>query len=167
VAARVVLEAHELSVSAVRGESFDFEQASERLAAGELEAAFVMASYPVRALETANDAAGIRLLSLRPEAMTWIRERYPFYRPARIPAGTYPGQDRDVRTLGVDNVLVCRDDLPEDLARGLTQALLDSLPELAEVHAAARDIDPEQSPAAPLPLHPGAARFYRERELFR
>jgi TRAP-type uncharacterized transport system substrate-binding protein len=42
-----------------------------------------------------------------------------------------------------------------------------SLPDLVKGDAAARLIDVDQAPATPIPLHPGAARFYRERELFR
>lgn len=68
-------------------------------------------------------------------------------------------------TLGVDNLLVCRADLDERLVHELTRVLIESLPELAKIHAAARGIDPDQAPAAPIPLHAGAARFYRERKL--
>jgi TRAP-type uncharacterized transport system substrate-binding protein len=45
--------------------------------------------------------------------------------------------------------------------------LYDSLGQLANADAAARLIDPEQGPTTPIPLHPGAARFYREREILR
>jgi len=72
-----------------------------------------------------------------------------------------------VRTLGVDNVLACRSDLDDEVARRVTQLLLESLRELAAAHPSAGTIDPEQAPAAPIPLHPGAKRFYRARELFR
>jgi len=47
----------------------------------------------------------------------------------------------------------------------LTRNLFEGVPELAARHAAASLIDPAQGPTTPIPLHPGAARYYREREL--
>jgi TRAP-type uncharacterized transport system substrate-binding protein len=64
-------------------------------------------------------------------------------------------------------LLVCRQDLSEDLVYRLTSVLFDSVPELIRAHPAASSVDPGRGPAAPIPLHRGAARYYRERELFR
>ena len=97
--------------------------------------------------------------------MRRIRADYPFLKPAIIPRGTYTGQTGDIATVGVDNVLVCREDLPEEIVYRLTKAFFAALPELSRVHAAAMLIDPDQAPATPIPLHPGAARYYREREI--
>ena len=62
--------------------------------------------------------------------------------------------------------LACRDDLPDELVYWVTRTLFESLPELAGSLPALRQIDPERVQASPVPLHAGAARFYRERELF-
>jgi hypothetical protein len=165
--ARIVLEANGLAVSDLRAESLGFDEASSHLAEDTLDADFVMASFPAAAIASANEKVGVRLLPVEDAPVRWIRERYPFYRPTVIPRETYRGQAVDVRTVGVDNVLVCRASLPEDLVQRITGVLLGSLAELAQVHGAARGIDPEQAPAAVIPLHPGAARFSRERELLR
>ena len=60
---------------------------------------------------------------------------------------------------------VCREDLDENLVYTLTKTLFDALPDLVQTHVAAKAVSVEGGPATPLPLHPGAARFYREREL--
>ena len=62
-------------------------------------------------------------------------------------------------------MLVCSEDLPEDVVYRLTKAFFSALPDLTRIHAAAMLIDAEQAPATPIPLHPGAARYYREREI--
>ena len=72
-----------------------------------------------------------------------------------------------VETLGAEWLLVCRSDLSEDLVYQLTRAFFEQLPALARDHGEAALIDPEQAPAAPIPLHAGAARYYREREVLR
>jgi len=167
LAADIVMGAHGLATPRVDRRSLAFAEATAGVAAGALDAAFVMASVPTDAVARASGGAGLRLLSVDARVMAQIRALYPFYRPIVIPAGTYPWQPGDVHTLGVDNVLVCRADLDDDLVYRLTEVLLDSLPELARAHPSAGTVDPERAPDAPIPLHPGAKRFYRTREILR
>ena len=63
--------------------------------------------------------------------------------------------------------LVCRRDLDETLVYDLTRRFFEALPSLSSSQGALRFIDLDQAPATPIPLHDGAARFYRERELLR
>ena len=70
-------------------------------------------------------------------------------------------------TVGTDVLLVARRDLPDDLVYLLTKRLFQSVDSLRRAHPTARSIDPDRGPEAPIPLHPGAVRYYRERELFR
>jgi TRAP-type uncharacterized transport system substrate-binding protein len=72
-----------------------------------------------------------------------------------------------VPTVAVDTLLVCRGQLDERLVRTLTGAFFRILPELATQFPALQSVDLETAPAAPLPLHAGAALFYRESELSR
>ena len=66
-----------------------------------------------------------------------------------------PSRYRDVLTAGNDLRLV------------LTRALFDAVPALEKAHEAASAIDPERGPTASIPLHPGAGRYYREREILK
>ena len=79
----------------------------------------------------------------------------------------YPAHPRSVHTIGVDNMLVCSNDLDEDFVYELTKSLFNGLPALAAEQTSLRLMDVSQGPATPIPLHDGAARYYRERELFR
>jgi hypothetical protein len=72
-----------------------------------------------------------------------------------------------VATVGTDVLLVCRDDLQPELAYELTKTLFEAVDRLTQAYRGAAVIDPNRGPAATIPLHPGAARYYRERELFR
>lgn len=165
VAARIVIEAHGLRYEDVQPDFLSFAEVAAQFQDGTLDAGFLVASYPVAALTDAATTVGVRLLPVGADAVARIRERYPFYRPVTIPAGTYRGQDEPVPTVGVDNLLVCRADLDEALVYRLTRIFFEALPELARTHAAARAVDPAAAAASPLPLHPGAARYYRERGL--
>lgn len=167
IVTRLVIEGHGINYAQVRSEPLSFSEAVGRMENKTLDAAFVVASYPVSAVSEMNTAFGVRLIPVAPAIVDRIRTDYPFVKPMLIPSGTYAGQDRDLDTLGVDNILVCRDDLPEDLVYRLTKVLYESLGALEGKDAAARLIDPEEGPTTPIPLHPGAARFYREREILR
>jgi hypothetical protein len=77
--------------------------------------------------------------------------------------GSYPGQDTEVATLSTPNLLVVRADMSEELVYDLTRALYAVRAELASVHPAARHLSAEYTLAvSPIPLHPGAVRYFVE-----
>ncbi len=164
--ADLVLRAFGIDPEAVRTEFLQFNEASARLGAGSLDAMFVNASYPSESVTMAAKA-GARLLAIEGAAVDRLRHDYPFLRLTAIPARTYPGHPGPVHTIGVDNLLVCRSDLAEDLVYELTRQFFSALPTIASEQASLRVMDFSQVPATPIPLHAGAARYYRERELFR
>ena len=166
LAARIILTEGAVQDHIV-AEALTFEEVIARIQSQAIDAGFLASGYPVPALARLNADLGIRLVPIGSELAARIRNSSPFYRPILIPDGTYAGQGGDVATVGVENLLVCRSDLPDELVYQLTRLFFESLPELAEAHAAAARIDPDQAAAAPIPLHPGAARFFRERDLFR
>ncbi|HEJ4392371.1 TPA: TAXI family TRAP transporter solute-binding subunit, partial [Pseudomonas aeruginosa] len=82
------------------------------------------------------------------------------YLPATIPAGTYDGQDTDVPTAAIVNILVTHEGVSDELAYQMTRQLFDNLPRLVTAHAAAKDISLDKAAKnLPIPLHPGAERF--------
>jgi uncharacterized protein len=110
----------------------------------------------------------IELVPIARKKITDIQARSPFLlKTVVIPAGTYSGQHAEIATVGADILLICRQDLPERLVLDLTRALYASLPELADAHPVVAEINADRGPLASIPLHPGAARYYRERELLR
>jgi uncharacterized protein len=165
VATRIVVEGYKLKYADLSAEFLPFSDVAARIRSGTIDAGFIAASYPADAIKAAMSSPDVHLVAIPAEAARRIRADYPFLKPALIPHGTYAGQSHDIETVGVDNVLVCREDLPEDEVYLLTKAFFAALPELSRVHAAANLIDPDQAPATPIPLHPGAARYYREREI--
>jgi TRAP transporter TAXI family solute receptor len=143
------------------------DDAVNQLGRRECDAADFYGGYPFRPVTDAGRRYGVRFIEFDERASSLVKSKYPFLRPITIPPGTYPGQESPVRTVAVDNVLVCRSDLPADIVYRLTATLFEGLPGLAAVHASARQVNPETGASTPIPLHEGAARYYRERELFR
>ncbi len=85
------------------------------------------------------------------------------YQAASIPAGTYDGQDSDVPTVAITNLLVSHDGVSDDVAYQMTKLMFNNLDRLGNAHSAAKDIKLEgAAKGLPIPLHPGAERFYKE-----
>jgi TRAP-type uncharacterized transport system substrate-binding protein len=102
------------------------------------------------------------LASFDPERLRPLARAYPFLRVVNVPDGTHPAQSAPVQTAAIDTTLVIRRDVDEALVYELTRLFLAAVPQLASGQVAL-----DQTPATPLPLHPGAARYYREWELIR
>ncbi len=80
-----------------------------------------------------------------------------------IPAGTYPGQEKDINTIAQPNILACRADVDEDAVYQITKAIYENLPFLNAIHGATKVMAVEKAISGlPLPLHPGAAKYYKE-----
>lgn len=85
------------------------------------------------------------------------------YQPASIPANTYEGQTADVPTVAIPNFLVTQSDVSDDLAYAMTKALYENLDTMYAAHNAAKAIKLENAlKGMPVPVHPGAERYYRE-----
>jgi uncharacterized protein len=87
----------------------------------------------------------------------------PAYIPATIPANTYRGQTSDVATAAVQNFLVTHDGVSNDTVYGMTKALWTNLDQLVAAHSAAKAINIKDAlKGMPIPLHPGAEKYYKE-----
>jgi hypothetical protein len=164
--AALVLRAYDLDPRDIDAEAVAASQAVPRLLAGTMDAAFALAGYPGESFQAAARGGGI-LIDVAGSPVDRLRLASPFVRPTLVPGGTYSGHPAGILTVGVDNLLVCRADLSEQLVYELTKAFFEALPDIVAEHPRLRLMDIARAPATPIPLHPGAARYYRERELTR
>jgi len=163
--AALVLRAFGVAPARVRTIAVPFKEGTSLLRSGAVDAMFLNATYPAEGVRDAI-AAGAHLISIDGPPVEELRREYPFYRLARIPAATYENQPDPVYTLGTDVLMVCRDDLEEETAYELTRQFFDTLSRLPPPDSL-RLMNLDSAPATPIPLHSGAARYFRERELFR
>ena len=127
----------------------------------QLTATLQSAGLGVASLKDLSNSSEITVVSV-PKAV--VDKIGPPFVAATIPAGTYKGQDQDVPTAAVVNYLVTSSAVSDELAYQMTKLIFENLPELANAHAAGREIKLENAAAgSPAPLHPGAARYYTEK----
>jgi TRAP transporter TAXI family solute receptor len=85
------------------------------------------------------------------------------YLAGTIPAGTYDGQDNDVPTVAITNILVTHEKVSDEVVYQMTKLMFENLGTLSNAHSAAKDIKLENATQnLPIPLHPGAERYYKE-----
>jgi uncharacterized protein len=162
----LLLAAYHLEPPAVTLIRLENRSITEAFRAG-VDAVYISVGYPRPEITAFANEGDMRLLEIERDAAARVRAQEPFLKPAVMPSGTYVGQSAAVRTIGMDNLLLCNADLSEDVVYRLTRAFFESLPDVGEIHPTARQIDPDRAAATPIPLHAGAARYYRERQLLR
>lgn len=105
----------------------------------------------------------VTVLEFTDDQLTKIQKKYPIWNRYVIPAGTYPSQKKDIRTIAQPNFLACRADLPDEVVYKITKTIYKNLPFLNNIHKATKAMSLERATAGlPAPLHPGAEKFYRE-----
>jgi uncharacterized protein len=121
---------------------------------------------PTASITDLGATPGIKLkLINHGDAVPKMTEKFgPLYDQGVIPAKSYPGQEKDVTIAVVWNILVCNADMKEDIAYKIVQTLFDKKDELVAVHKEAQNLNLEsQKTGSPLPFHPGAAKYFKEK----
>jgi len=159
--ARAVFKAAGLSYEDFgKVEYLPFGESVELIKNRQLDATLQSAGLGVASIRDLATSVPINVVAVSPEIVEAIGA--PFI-AATIPAGTYDGQEQDVATAAVGNFLVSHDDVSEETAYLMTKLLFENLDKLAASHAAAKAIDVQKAlDGMPVPLHPGAERYYRE-----
>ena len=124
------------------------------------------AGVPVSAVTQAFARLGDKITILGFDDDQIRRANGPFeslWTPYKIPAETYPGQPEEVTTIAQPNFLAVRDDVPEEDVYKIVKTIYENLPFLTNIHAATKEMAIENAVVGmPMPLHPGAVRYYRE-----
>ena len=163
VNAAQVLSAAGLTYDDMDAQRLNFNETADALANGDIDAGFWSVGAPTSSILNLATTNSIRLIELTPEQIAAAREAQPLFAETSLAGGTYQGIDADTAVLGVPNVLVASSEMSEDLAYTLTKAMFENIADLQAVHPAANQTTVEFTlSATPIPLHPGALRYYEE-----
>jgi uncharacterized protein len=173
------MEQHSHTIFGVLGLSFDsftpvhmsFTEGAEALIAGRIDAQF-QPPIPNKLMTDLSQRADVRVVPYAAGQLERILTQVPFYRSVTMEKGVFRGVIEDVPQLAVINVLVTHERVPEaivhDMAKAITESL-DTLPQMNPLFKGLRNLfEPLRSEGAAafefggVPLHPGAARAYRE-----
>jgi TRAP transporter TAXI family solute receptor len=138
---------------------------ADALQNGTIEGMNIPSGVPTSAITRAHAALGsdITVLNFTDEQIKKANGNYQLWTRYTIPANTYPGQTKDIQTMAQPNFLAVRDDVSENDVYMLTKTVYENLPFLNGIHKATKAMSLEKAIAGlPVPLHPGAARYYQE-----
>jgi hypothetical protein len=163
---RAILAAAGLSYKDLgKVEYLPFAESIDLMKNRQLDATLQSAGLGVASLKDLSTSIDITVVPVPREVVDRIG---PPFTSAKIPANTYAGQEKDVPTAAVTNYLVTSVAVSDDLAYQMTKLIFESLPELANSHIAGKSIKLETAAiGSPIPLHPGAIRYYKEKGLLK
>lgn len=138
---------------------------AEALQNGQVKGISTPAGVPVSAVSQlmASAEGQVKVLNFTDEELQKADGGRNLWTPYEIPAGTYPGQAEAVNTIAQPNFLAVRGDVSEENVYLITKTLYEYLPFLQAIHPATKAMAIEKAIAGlPLPLHPGAVKYYKE-----
>ncbi|PTA46314.1 TAXI family TRAP transporter solute-binding subunit [Micromonospora sp. RP3T] len=161
VTATRLLEVAQLGGARIRQEHLGLDDSVAALREGRIDAFFFSGGLPVRGVAELAQRSALRMVDLGDWTEPLRRAYGQVYVTRDIPRSVY--QTEPVSTVANPNYLIVRASLPADLVREVTRLLMERREELAAAHPAAGRMSPRSAiVTTPLPLHPGAARWYRD-----
>jgi TRAP transporter TAXI family solute receptor len=161
-----VLEAYGVDQS-VKRERLSAVESVNALKDGKIDAFFFAAGLPTAAVTDLAATPGLTIQLIdHAEAVPKMNAKYgPMYTVGSIPKEVYPGMTGDAKNADVWNILFANESMPDELVRKILTIMFDNLDALELVHKEAAQINLENQARklSPVPYHPAALAFYRER----
>jgi len=135
----------------------------EQLKDGHAQVFTLITTVPASAVMDLGSARKITVVPVPDEKLRELQKINKGYDKRTIKAGSYPGQDKDIQTIGTWTHLMMRCSTPEDLVYKITKSLAQNMDNLGNVVSAVKGLTPKElATDVGVPYHPGARKYYRE-----
>ncbi|MEO9821788.1 MAG: TAXI family TRAP transporter solute-binding subunit [Paracoccaceae bacterium] len=137
---------------------------SAALCDNQIDAMVVTVGHPSGTIQEATTACDAVIVNVTGEAVDKLISENSYYRTATVPGGMYRGTDEDVTTFGVGATFVSSANVSEEAVYAVVSGVFDNIDDFKKLHPAFANLDPKEMASAGLsaPLHPGAAKYYKE-----
>ncbi|MEQ9112312.1 MAG: TAXI family TRAP transporter solute-binding subunit [Rhodospirillaceae bacterium] len=163
--ARLILQAFGVRFEDMKFLNLNLEPSTGALVAGDIDAFFLVSGAPALAIQDLAERVPLSFIPIDGPIAEQLARIFPFYSMGTIPEGIY-GDNPPTKTLDVGAVLLVKDDMPNELAYGITRAIWhpNTVPLLANSHPRARLMDISRAiKGIGFQIHPGARQYYIER----
>ncbi|MFZ5962517.1 TAXI family TRAP transporter solute-binding subunit [Thalassococcus sp. BH17M4-6] len=158
-----ILEANGISYDDIEEQRLNFNETADALSNGDIDAGFWSVGAPTSSILNLATTQDIVIIALTEAELDAAMAADGTFAKTTLAGGSYTGVDEDITVLGIPNVLTVSSEMEDDVAYNITKAMFENIAELQAVHPAARETTVEFSMSAtPVPLHPGAIRYYEE-----
>ena len=140
------------------------DEQNQALCSGTVDAIIFEAGHPNGLTQEATTGCHARLVRVAGPQIDRLLAAHPYYVATIIPGGMYPGNPRDVPTIGTQAVLVTSSNEPDELAYELVKAVFENFADFRRLHPALSTLDVKHMvpSEAVMPIHPGALKYFRE-----
>ncbi len=162
----------EVLMGALGWTNADFKLASELKAAeqsralcdNKIDAMVYTVGHPAGSIKEATTSCDSVLVEVAGPEVDKLVADNDYYRKATIPGGMYRGSDSDVMTFGVGATFVSSSNVPDDVVYQVVKAVFENFDDFQKLHPAFGNLKKEEmiKDGLSAPLHPGAARYYKE-----
>lgn len=161
---RQLLDAYGMDIKAVNAQFLSFSESADQFKDKHIDAFIVTAGIPNSAIMDIASQHSIKIINLPEDALTKLTQKYTFLAPVTIPANTYKGQAQAVKTVAVMATLIVNNQVKEADVYNMTKALFEKQPDLAVAHAKGKELSLQTATKGmSIPLHPGAAKYFKEK----
>ncbi|NOK63782.1 MAG: hypothetical protein GFH27_549283n14 [Chloroflexi bacterium AL-W] len=147
-------------------EFLGYSQAAAAMGDGQLDGFWILAAFPNASVTEASTLTSIRLIDVyNPGVEAGFFDEFPFYTERALLGGAYTGVDEDVPSFQDTAIWSVNADVPEELVYNAVKAVFEEngLASMVQAHPAASEMSPaEGAQNIPIPLHPGAQRYWEE-----
>lgn len=163
VNARTLLEANGIKTTDLKARRFNFNETGDALRDGDIDAGFWSVGPPTSSILSLATNRKIKIITISKDEIAKAMKLEPVFAPYTLRGGMYEGVDKSVQTISIPNVLTVNASMSDELAYQITKMMFEKVEELRAIHSAADDTTVEFSlNSTPIPLHPGALRYYEE-----
>ncbi|WP_078409226.1 TAXI family TRAP transporter solute-binding subunit [Priestia abyssalis] len=158
--AEQILEVHGMTMKDVEVRNLSFDESTEGIQDGSIDAAFITAGAPTGAVEGLSATQEVNIVPVADDKIQALIEKYPYYVQDTVPAGTYK-LPAEVKTVAVQAMLAVTDELDEELVYNITKSIFENTDKIT--HAKGKLIKAENAvEGAGIPFHPGAEKYFKE-----
>ncbi|MEQ8397838.1 TAXI family TRAP transporter solute-binding subunit [Thalassobaculum sp.] len=139
-------------------------ETGQALCDNKIDAYFWLVGHPAALVQETVSTCEANLVNVTGPAFDKLVSENPYYRHATIPGGMYPGSPNDTNSFGVGATFVSSANVPDDVAYVVAKAVMSNIDDFKKLHPAFANLKAEEMVKAALsaPLHPGAAKAYKE-----
>ena len=156
-----LLQSHGMTLDDVVPSFLSYSDGFTQLGDGNVDAAFALAGFPTAAVMQTRATRELAFIPVEGPVIEQFVAANPYYYPVEIPSSVYDTESGST-VLAIANVLIVRGSESEEAVYKVVESIYGNLAELIESNAIAGQIDAARSTDLPLPLHPGAARYFAE-----
>lgn len=158
-----ILEANGITYDDIQEQRLNFNETADALANGDIDAGFWSVGAPTSSILNLATTQGIVIIALSEAEIDAAMAANDTFAKTTLAGGTYNGVDADIAVLGIPNVLTVSSEMSDDLAYSVAKAMFENIADMQAIHPAANQTTVELTLAAtPVPLHPGAIRYFEE-----